>query len=187
MRVVIAEDSVLVREGHPTRARGRGLRGRRRRRATPRSSCARSAPTVPTSRSIDIRMPPEHTDEGLRAAREIRGELPGRGPPAAVPVRRGALRVALLERGAEGVGYLLKDRVADLERFVDAVRRVARGGSALDPEVVAHMVGGREEGRSAADGSPTGSARCWNSWPRAGPTARSHEALSCPSARWSGT
>jgi len=95
---------------------------------------------------VDVRMPPSHTDEGLRAAREIRAELPG----VAVLVLSQYVEVAyareLLAESAEGLGYLLKDRVADVDTLADAVRRVGGGGSVLDPDVVSQMLGrGRRE------------------------------------------
>jgi DNA-binding NarL/FixJ family response regulator len=90
---------------------------------------------------VDVRMPPTHTDEGLRAAREIRDEL----PEVAVLVLSQYVEVAyareLLAESAEGLGYLLKDRVTDIDALADAVRRVGEGGSVLDPEVVSHMLG----------------------------------------------
>jgi DNA-binding NarL/FixJ family response regulator len=92
---------------------------------------------------VDIRMPPTHTDEGLRAARIIRAELPGTGVLVLSQYIEEDYAVDLLADSAEGVGYLLKDRVADLERFIDSVQRVAEGGSALDPEVVSQMLGRR--------------------------------------------
>ena len=95
---------------------------------------------------IDIRMPPRHADDGLEAARQIRGELPGTGILVLSQYVDEHYVMKLLEDGAEGVGYLLKDRVAESERFVESVRRVAEGGSALDPEVVSHMVGRRGDG-----------------------------------------
>ena len=95
---------------------------------------------------IDIRMPPTHVDEGLQAAREIRAELPGVAVVILSQYVEERYAMTLLADGAEGVGYLLKDRVAEVDKFVDALRRVADGGSALDPEVVALMVGKREEG-----------------------------------------
>ena len=82
-------------------------------------------------------MPPTHTDEGLVAAREIRSRFPGTGVLVLSQYVEPGYAVGLLEEGAEGVGYLLKDRVADLEEFASAVRRVGEGGSALDPAVVA--------------------------------------------------
>ena len=93
---------------------------------------------------IDIRMPPDNVDDGLRAALEIRSELPAVGLLLLSQYVEERYLSQLLAGGAEGVGYLLKDRVADVERLSDAVRRVAEGGSVLDPEVVAHMLGRRE-------------------------------------------
>jgi len=93
----------------------------------------------------DIRMPPTHTDEGLQAARLIREELPGTGVLILSQYVEEEYALALLADGADGVGYLLKDRVGDVDGFVDAVRRVAAGGSALDPEVVSRMVGRRRD------------------------------------------
>ena len=92
---------------------------------------------------VDIRMPPTHTDEGLRAAHLIREELPDTGVLVLSQYVEEGYAMDLLADSAEGVGYLLKDRVADVERFVDSVRRVADGGSALDPEVVSQMLGRR--------------------------------------------
>jgi DNA-binding NarL/FixJ family response regulator len=90
---------------------------------------------------VDIKMPPTHTDEGLRAARAIRSELPDVGVLVLSQYVEQQYALDLLADNAEGVGYLLKDRVADLDAFADAVRRVAAGGSALDPEVVSQMLG----------------------------------------------
>jgi DNA-binding NarL/FixJ family response regulator len=90
---------------------------------------------------VDIRMPPTHTDDGLRAALLIRSELPDTGVLVLSQYMEDAYAFELFGRDARGIGYLLKDRVADVERFTEAVRRVAAGGSALDPEVVARLVG----------------------------------------------
>jgi DNA-binding NarL/FixJ family response regulator len=92
---------------------------------------------------IDIRMPPTHTDEGLQAALAIREELPDTGVLVLSEYIEEEYAVELLGDDAAGVGYLLKDRVSDLQRFADAVRRVAEGGSVLDPEVVSQMLGRR--------------------------------------------
>jgi DNA-binding NarL/FixJ family response regulator len=92
---------------------------------------------------VDVRMPPTHTDEGLRAAREIRAELPEVGVLVLSQYVEVAYARELLAESAEGLGYLLKDRVADIEALTDAVRRVGAGGSALDPEVVSQMLGRR--------------------------------------------
>ncbi len=89
---------------------------------------------------IDIRMPPTHTDEGLRAARRIRAELPDIGLLVLSQYLRVGQAVELLDSGTARVGYLLKDRVADTADLVAAVRRVATGGTALDPEVVAALL-----------------------------------------------
>jgi DNA-binding NarL/FixJ family response regulator len=89
----------------------------------------------------DIRMPPSHTDEGLRAALVIRGELPETGVLVLSQYVDEAYAFELLSGSTEGVGYLLKDRVADVDALLEGVRRVAAGGSALDPEVVTHLLG----------------------------------------------
>jgi DNA-binding NarL/FixJ family response regulator len=90
---------------------------------------------------VDIRMPPTHTDEGLRAAHEIREKHPRTGVLVLSQYVEPGYALELLQDSAEGVGYLLKDRVADVDEFTAAVRRVAEGGSALDPTVVSQLVG----------------------------------------------
>ena len=90
---------------------------------------------------VDVRMPPTHTDEGLVAAREIRAELPEVGVLVLSQYVEIAYARELLAESAEGLGYLLKDRVTDVDALADAVRRVGCGGSALDPEVVSQMLG----------------------------------------------
>src|SRR5204863_1103744 len=100
---------------------------------------------------IDIRMPPTHSDEGLRAARAIREELPDTGVLVLSQYMEGEYALELLGDDAAGVGYLLKDRVSDLERFTDAIRRVAEGGSALDPEVISQMLARRRTEDPLAD------------------------------------
>ena len=92
---------------------------------------------------IDIKMPPTQTDEGLRAALEIRANHPGTAVLVLSQYVEEGYAVELLQDSAEGVGYLLKDRVYDLAEFIAAVRRVAGGGSALDPTVVSQLVGRR--------------------------------------------
>jgi DNA-binding NarL/FixJ family response regulator len=89
----------------------------------------------------DIQMPPEHTDDGLRAALAIRAAHPGVGVLVLSQFLEDAYALALVADGAQGVGYLLKEKVGDLRMFTDAVRRVAQGGSVLDPDVVARLVG----------------------------------------------
>ena len=109
---------------------------------------------------VDIRMPPTNTDDGLRAALEIRASQPGTSVLVLSQYVEEGYALELVGDTAGGVGYLLKDRVADVERFVDAVRRVADGGSALDPEVVAQLRGPRPPRRPARGRSPRASARC---------------------------
>ena len=91
----------------------------------------------------DIQMPPDHADDGLRAALEIRSAQPGVGVLVLSQFLEDRYAYDLVADGAQGVGYLLKEKVGDLRMFTDAVRRVADGGSALDPDVVARLVGRR--------------------------------------------
>ena len=146
MRVVIAEDSVLLREGikRVLEASGFEVAGE----AGDAEELLRQVRELePDVAVVDIRMPPDHLDEGLRAARVIRAEQPGTGVLVLSQYVDERYAVQLLEDGSAGVGYLLKDRVGDVDAFTDAVRRVAAGGSALDPEVVTHLL----ESRSAED------------------------------------
>ncbi len=99
----------------------------------------------------DIQMPPDHGDDGLRAALAIRAARPGTGVLVLSQFLEDAYALALVADGAQGVGYLLKEKVGDLRAFVDAVRRVADGGSVLDPDVVARLVG-RKRGAGPLDG-----------------------------------
>jgi DNA-binding NarL/FixJ family response regulator len=92
---------------------------------------------------VDIQMPPNHGEDGLLAAQEIRAEAPGIGILVLSQSLEDRYALRLLADRADGVGYLLKDRLADVDSFVDAVRRVARGGSAIDPDVVGRLVGRR--------------------------------------------
>jgi DNA-binding NarL/FixJ family response regulator len=142
VRAVIAEDSVLLREGLVRLLSDAGIEvvGQ----AGDADDLLRKARAhKPDVVVTDIRMPPTQTDEGLRAAQLIRSELPGTGVLVLSQYVEEGYAMELLGESAEGVGYLLKDRVADVERFVEAVRRVGEGGSALDPEVVSHMLGRR--------------------------------------------
>ena len=140
MPVVIAEDSVLLREGLAR------LLGESGFEVVAQSGNADDllrhvAMHKPSVAIVDIRMPPTHTDEGLVAAREIRTRFSGTGVLVLSQYVEPGYAVGLLEDGAEGVGYLLKDRVGDLEEFAAAVRRVGEGGSALHPAVVSQLVG----------------------------------------------
>jgi DNA-binding NarL/FixJ family response regulator len=142
MRVVVAEDSVLLREGvvRLLQEAGMDVVGQ----AGDAEDLLRKVRAhKPDVALVDIRIPPTQTDEGLRAAATIRAEQPQTGVLVLSQYVEEAYALELLADNAEGVGYLLKDRVADVERFVDSVRRVGEGGSALDPEVVARLVGRR--------------------------------------------
>jgi DNA-binding NarL/FixJ family response regulator/class 3 adenylate cyclase len=139
-RVVIADDSVLLREGVVRLLDEAGFEVVAQ-SGTPDDLLRHVAMHKPDVAIVDIRMPPTHTDEGLQAAREIRERHPGVGVLLLSQYVEPSYAMALLETSAEGVGYLLKDRVADLEQFATAVRRVADGGSALDPAVVSELVG----------------------------------------------
>jgi DNA-binding NarL/FixJ family response regulator len=142
MRVIVADDSVLLREGVTRLLENAGheVVGQ----AADRDELMRKARAhKPDVAIIDIRMPPTHTNEGLQAAREIREEMPDIGVVVLSAYIEETYALELLGEDAAGVGYLLKDRVWDGDRFAEAVRRVAEGGSALDPEVVSHMLGRR--------------------------------------------
>ncbi len=139
-RVVLADDSVLLREGVARLLEEAGFEVVAQ-SGTADDLLRHVAMHKPDVAIVDIRMPPTHTDEGLRAAREIREKHPAVGVLLLSQYVEPAYAMALLETSAEGVGYLLKDRVADLEQFGTAVRRVADGGSALDPAVVSELVG----------------------------------------------
>jgi DNA-binding NarL/FixJ family response regulator len=103
---------------------------------------------------VDIRMPPTQTDEGLRAAKQIRQELPQTGVLVLSAYLESEYALELLSESAEGVGYLLKDRVSDVDQFLSAVRRVGEGGSALDPEIVSRLVGRRRRQDPVAELTP---------------------------------
>jgi DNA-binding NarL/FixJ family response regulator len=142
VRVIVADDSVLLREGVARLLEEAGFEvvGQ----AGDGEDLMRKVKAhKPDIAIIDIRMPPTHTDEGLKAARAIREEMPDTGVLVLSQYLEQQYALELLGDDAAGVGYLLKDRVSDLERFADAVRRVAEGGSALDPEVVSQMLGRR--------------------------------------------
>ena len=140
MRVVIAEDSVLLREGIVRILEDAGIEVAGQ--AGDAEDLLRKVRAhKPDVAITDIRMPPSHTDEGLRAAHEIRGELPEVGVLVLSQYVEQGYALDLLADNAAGVGYLLKDRVGDVDAFIDAVRRVSEGGSALDPEVVSQLLG----------------------------------------------
>ena len=139
MRVVVADDSVLLREGIVRLLDEAGVEVVAQ--AGDADDLLRKASAHrPDVAVVDIRMPPTGTDDGLRAALEIRRSLPGTGVLVLSQYVEEGYALDLVGDGADGTGYLLKDRVADVERFVDAVRRVGAGGSVLDPEVVASLL-----------------------------------------------
>ena len=139
MRVVIAEDSVLLREGLVRLLEDRGYEVAAA-VADADALLAAVAEHNPDVVVTDIRMPPTHTDEGLRAAAELRKHHPEVGVLVLSQYIETTYATALLAANAGGVGYLLKDRVADAAEFVSAVDRVAAGGTALDPEVVTKLM-----------------------------------------------
>jgi DNA-binding NarL/FixJ family response regulator len=153
MRVVIADDSVLLREGvvHLLKEAGFDVVGQA---GTAEELLLKVRSYSPDVAIIDIRMPPTHTDEGLRAAQEIRENHPDTGVLVLSQYVEPGYAMELLSESAEGVGYLLKDRVSDVNDFVAAVKRVAEGGSALDPTVVSQLVGRRRRDDPLAELTP---------------------------------
>ncbi|HEY6379264.1 MAG TPA: response regulator transcription factor [Candidatus Dormibacteraeota bacterium] len=142
MRVLIADDSVLLREGLARLLAEGGFEvAGQAGDAAELLRLVRADP--PDAVIVDVRMPPTHTVEGLVAAEQIRTEYPGVGVLVLSQYIETHHAMRLLGSSPQGIGYLLKDRVADLGELTDALRRVGRGGSALDPEVVATLVGRR--------------------------------------------
>jgi len=143
LRVAIAEDAVLLREGIARLLDEAGF--------DVVATCA-DAPSLlgqlevkPTDVAVlDIRMPPSFSDEGLRAALEIRARWPDIGVLVLSQYVELGLAMQLLGRGADGLGYLLKDRITDVDDFAESIRRVAYGGSALDPTVVSQLLARRQ-------------------------------------------
>ncbi|MFI6224183.1 LuxR C-terminal-related transcriptional regulator [Nocardia salmonicida] len=153
MRVVIAEDSAILRDGLA------GLLTERGHEVVAMVGDATSLSEIvethrPDVAVVDVRMPPTFTDEGLLAAIELRGKHPGTGVLVFSQWIETRYATELLAAGAGGVGYLLKDRVADVGDFVDALHRVATGGTALDPEVVSQLMGASRQQDSLARLTP---------------------------------
>jgi DNA-binding NarL/FixJ family response regulator len=142
MRVVIAEDSVLLREGIARLLTDAGCDVVARVGDGP-SLVTAVVEHRPDVSIVDVRMPPGYGDEGLRAAIEARRRVPGSAALVLSQYVEERYAAELLESGASGVGYLLKDRVADVDEFIAALRQVAAGGTVLDPEVVAQIVARR--------------------------------------------
>jgi len=153
MRVVLADDSMLLREGIARLLEEAGME------VVAQSGDAEDllrkvGAHKPDVAIVDVRMPPTHTDEGLRAAAEIRDRFPKTGVLVLSQYIEESYAMELLGSHTEGVGYMLKDRVSDLDRFVEGVRRVGEGGSVLDPEVVSRLLGRRREADPLAEISP---------------------------------
>ena len=153
MRVLIAEDGVLLREGlaQLLAARGFDVVG----------TCDTAERLLLLVRSyspdvaiVDIRLPPTHSDEGLRAALEIRAHHPSVGVLVLSQYVELGLAMRLLADSAEGVGYLLKNRINNVKDFLAAVRRIAAGGSAIDPVIISTLLGKRRSDDSVAELTP---------------------------------
>jgi DNA-binding NarL/FixJ family response regulator len=144
MRVVLADDTMLLREGVALLLAEAGFDVVAQ-SETGEALVESVGAHDPEVAIVDLRMPPTHTDEGLQAALQIRERHPGVGVMVLSQHVDVGLALKLLDRGTEGVGYMLKDRVADLDDFADAIRRVAAGGSALDPSIVSQLLSKRRE------------------------------------------
>ncbi len=142
MRVVVAEDSVLFREGlvRVLEEAGFEVVAQAGDAAALHHAVIRTKPDVAI---VDVRMPPTQTDEGTRAAKEIRERYPEIGLLVLSQVVEARHALELLSESPQGFGYLLKDRVMEIEEFLEAVRRVGRGGTAIDPEVISQLFGRR--------------------------------------------
>lgn len=140
MRIVIAEDTAILRDGLVQLLKSRGQEV---------AAAVGDAPALlaavgehcPDVAVVDIRLPPDHTDEGVRAAVELRRRHPDLGILMFSQYVEARFATDLLAHSSKGVGYLLKERVVDIDDFIDALTRVAAGGTALDPEVVTQLVG----------------------------------------------
>jgi DNA-binding NarL/FixJ family response regulator len=153
VRVIVAEDSVLLREGvvRVLEEAGFEVVGQA---GDAKELMRKARAHKPDVAIVDIRMPPTHTDEGLRAARAIRDEMPDTGVLVLSQYIEEEYALELLADDAAGVGYLLKDRVSDLDEFAASVRRVGEGGSALDPAVVSELVGRRRRDDPVSELTP---------------------------------
>ena len=158
MRVVIAEDAAVLREGlaRLLTDRGHEICATVADAETLRAAVAEHLPDAVIA---DIRMPPTHTDEGLRAAVDIKRDFPSTGVLLFSQYIETRYTARLLESGAGGVGYLLKDRVGNVAEFVSALERVAAGGTALDPEVISQLLRQARRRTGVADRAGTRGAR----------------------------
>jgi DNA-binding NarL/FixJ family response regulator len=153
VRVVIADDSVLLREGL-VRVLVEGGFDVVAQAGDASQLLHAVDETKPDVAIVDVRMPPTHTDEGARAAKEIRETHPDVGVLVLSQVVEAGHALDLFSERPEGFGYLLKDRVLEIDEFFESVRRVARGGTAVDPEVVAQLMGRRRDADPLEDLSP---------------------------------
>lgn len=153
MRIVLADDSVLLREGIARLLEDAGFEVVAQ-SGTADDLLRHVGMHKPDVALVDIRMPPTQTDEGLRAAQQIRERWPETGVLVLSQYVEPGYAMELLGENAEGVGYLLKDRVSDVDEFAAAVRRVGEGGSALDPAVVSQLVGRRRRDDPLEDITP---------------------------------
>jgi DNA-binding NarL/FixJ family response regulator len=153
VRVVVAEDGVLLREGL-TRLLGEAGFEVVGQCTTADELLLKVRSYAPEVAIVDIRLPPTHKDEGFRAAREIRARYPAVGVLVLSQYLELGLAEELLADSAEGLGYLLKDRVSNVKEFAAAVRRVGEGGSALDPTIVSQLLGRRHGQDPLAELSP---------------------------------
>ena len=144
MRVVVAEDSVLFREGLVRLLDDAGIEVAAQARDAHelRTAVQRERPDVAI---VDVRMPPTHTDEGTKVAKELKDERPDLGVLVLSQIVESVHALDLFSDHPAGFGYLLKDRVLAVDEFLEAVRRVADGGTAIDPEVVGQLMGRRRE------------------------------------------
>jgi DNA-binding NarL/FixJ family response regulator len=153
MRVVIAEDSVLLREGLERLLSENGLEVMGS-SETVHDLLLQVRSHAPDVAIIDIRLPPTYNDEGMRAALEIRAQHPRVGVLVLSQHVEVGLAMQLLAKNAEGAGYLLKDRISDVKEFVAAVERVAGGGSAIDPIIVSTLLSRRRSDDPLAELTP---------------------------------
>ena len=144
MRVVIGEDDVLLREGIARLLTEAGFEVAAQ-AGDAEMFLRKALAHRPDVAVVDVQMPPDRSDDGLRAAVELRRQRPDTGVLVLSQYYEEHYAVDLIGDRAEGVGYLLKERVGDVDVFTDAVGRVAAGGSALDPQIVARMLGRREQ------------------------------------------
>jgi DNA-binding NarL/FixJ family response regulator len=148
MRIAIADDAAILRDGlaHLLTARGHEVVAAVGDPQALRAAVAEHRPDVAV---IDIRMPPTHTDEGLRTAIELRRDRPEMGILLFSQYVETRYVAELLAESPAGLGYLLKERVGDIDDFVDALHRVASGGTALDPEMIGHLLNAGRRGVGA--------------------------------------